>query len=95
MGEAPDNSPERDCREGEPVTSPSKERVSPPGRVIQECGNEERSGSGAGGQAVFHSFLPNGKEKGTTWSRHLGHLLKFTGVGSANPRLLFEKLHVR
>ena len=25
----------------------------------------------------------------------LGHPLKFFGVGSASPRLLFEKLHVR
>ena len=94
-GKAPHKSPERDCREGEPVTSPTEERVSTPVRVIEECGNEKRGGSGAGGQAVFHSFLPDGKEKGTTWSSQLGHPLKFIGVGSASPRLLFEKLHVR
>lgn len=93
-GKASNKSPERDCREGEPVTSSTEERVSPPVRVIEECGNEERGGSGAGGR-LFHSFLPHGKEKGATWSSHLGHPLKFIGVGSASPRLLFEKLHVR
>ena len=64
-GKAPDKYPERDCREGQPVTSSTEERVSPPIRVIEECGNEERGGSGAGGR-LSHSFLPNGKEKGAT-----------------------------
>ena len=82
----------------EALTSPTEERSAPRGDWLRSCRwDEERGGSGAGEQAVFHFFLPSWwQEKGTTQSSHLGPGLEFTGVGgTASPRLPFGKLHAR
>lgn len=63
---APDKSPERDGGGGASHLICGGEGQ-PPARVIEECGNEEGDSSGAGGR-LSHSFLPDGKQKGATWS---------------------------